>query len=176
MAAEEQRGAALDPLDEDLLEDVDGERVEPGERLVEHEQVGVVDEGQGQLDPLLVAGGQVLDVGVAPVGEVDPLQPAVGGPLGLVPVQPGQPGVVDDVLADPHLRVHPPLGRHVADVAAHGVVDGRAVPGDRAAVEADEAEDGSHRRGLPRAVRPEEAEQLPPADGELTPSSARTEP
>ena len=104
VAAEEQRGAALHPLDQDLLEDVDGEWVEPGERLVEHEQVGVVDEGQGQLDPLLVAGRQVLDVGVAPVGEVDPLQPAVGGPLGLVPVQPGQSGVVDDVLPDPHLR------------------------------------------------------------------------
>ena len=84
-------------------------------------------------------------------------------------VEPGEPGVVDDVVPDPHLRVHAPLGRHVADPPADGVVIGLAVPGDAAAVEADEAEDGSHRRGLPGAVRAEEAEEPPPPDRQADP-------
>ena len=63
--------------------DVDGDRVEPGERLVEDEHVGPEDERGGQLDPLLVAQAERLELGVAPVGEAEAVQPAHAPPRGL---------------------------------------------------------------------------------------------
>ena len=59
---EQHRGAAASFGDEDLRQRVDGDRVEAGERLVEDQDVGLVDEGADQLDALLVAEREVLEV------------------------------------------------------------------------------------------------------------------
>ena len=50
------------------------DRVEPGERLVEDQQIRVVHEGGGELHPLLVAEREP-DVVAAPVGDAEPLDP-----------------------------------------------------------------------------------------------------
>ena len=50
-------------------------RVEPGERLVEHEQVRLVDQCRDQLDALLVAVGQRVHAIARPVGQAEPLEP-----------------------------------------------------------------------------------------------------
>ena len=59
-------GAGL--LDQHLADGVDAGRVEPGQRLVEDEQLGLVDQRGRQLDPLLVAVRERLDLVVGPVG------------------------------------------------------------------------------------------------------------
>ena len=62
---------------QDSAHDVDGHRVEAGERLVEHEDLRVVDERRGELDALLVAQAQLDDLVVAPVGDAEHLGPAL---------------------------------------------------------------------------------------------------
>ena len=55
-------------------EHVDPDRVEPRERLVEHEQVGLVHERGGELHPLLVAERQRLDPVAAALGDPERLE------------------------------------------------------------------------------------------------------
>ena len=50
----------------------------PRERLVEDEQLRVVDERRRELDALLVAVGEVLELGLRPVPEAEALQPRAG--------------------------------------------------------------------------------------------------
>ena len=55
MAGEDDRHAGGGVLGQHAGEHVDADGVEAGERLVEHEQLGVVHERGGELDALLVA-------------------------------------------------------------------------------------------------------------------------
>ena len=56
VAREDDRHAVLARLPlQDVREHVDADGIEPGERLVEHEQFRFVDERGGQLHPLLIA-------------------------------------------------------------------------------------------------------------------------
>ena len=55
VAGEQHRRAGGGDLGEQLGHGAHGDRIETGERLVEHEQVGLVDERGDQLDALLVA-------------------------------------------------------------------------------------------------------------------------
>ena len=63
LVAREHHGDAARPrlVEQHLGEDVDPRRVEPRERFVEHQDVGLVDEGGGELDALLVPERQRLD-------------------------------------------------------------------------------------------------------------------
>ena len=82
VAREDDRHPGVGPLAEHARHHVDGDRVEPGEGLVEDEHVRPEDEGRRQLDPLLVAQAQRLELGVAPVGEAEAVQPAAARPPG----------------------------------------------------------------------------------------------
>ena len=62
-------------LDQHLADGVDPARVEPGQRLVQDEQLRFVDEGGGELHPLLVAVGERLDLVPGAVGDPEPLEP-----------------------------------------------------------------------------------------------------
>ena len=75
LVAGEQHGRAggraiLEHVDDDL----DGERVESGERLVEHEDLGVVHECGGDLRALLVAERELLDRVAGALGESESLK------------------------------------------------------------------------------------------------------
>src|ERR671915_92814 len=75
----EQHGhAAGGVVTEHGAEHVDADRVEPGERLVEHEQRGVVHERGGELDALLVTERELLDAVAGALGQAEALDPAVG--------------------------------------------------------------------------------------------------
>ena len=65
VAREQDRGAVARELAEDRRECLDAERVEPGERLVEHERDRIVHERGGELHALLVAVRQRVQPGVA---------------------------------------------------------------------------------------------------------------
>ena len=65
--------------DEHAAHHVHAGRVEAGERLVEHEHLGVVDERDAELDALLVAERERLDLVAGALGQAEPLDPGVGG-------------------------------------------------------------------------------------------------
>ena len=93
----------------------------------------------------------------------------VGGAGGRGGVQAVQPGEVDELLADPHLRVEAALLGHVADPAADLLVDRAAVPAHLPGVGADQAHRDAHRGRLAGAVGAAEAEHLTGRDGEADP-------
>ena len=146
--------------------DVDRHRVQAGEGLVEDEQVGAADEGGGELDALLVAQGEPLDLVVAAPGDAEALGPLPTGPAGGGGVDAVEPGEVGQLLADPHPGVQAALLGHVADAAADPGVDRCAVPGHRARVGGERAHDDAHGGGLAGAVGPHEADQLVVVQGE----------
>lgn len=82
VGGEEGRYPGLGPLAQDLAHDVDRHRVESGEGLVEDEQLGGADEGGRQLDALLVAPAQLLDIVAASLLDAQTLGPLVAGPTG----------------------------------------------------------------------------------------------
>ena len=79
VAAEEHAAPGPGLIDQHLADGVDAGGVEPRQRLVQHEQLGVVDQRRRQLHPLLVAMRQRLDLGVPAVGDLQPFEPGVGG-------------------------------------------------------------------------------------------------
>ena len=145
---------------------VDGDRIEPGERLVEHEHVRTEDECGGQLDALLVAQAERLEVGVAPVGETEPVQPAERGLPGFRARHAVQLAEVGQLLGHAHLGIEAALLGHVADAAAGLEGQGHAQPAHHAGIRREHAQHDPHRGRLAGAVAPDEAEQLAGADVE----------
>jgi len=80
-----------------------------------------------------------------------------------------QGGEVLDLVAQLHGGVETTFLRHVAEAPARLLADGLAAPADLAGVQGSDAEDGAHRRGLARAVRAEESEDLTGGDVERQP-------
>ena len=166
VAGEEDCRAASRLAPQHLGERVHGDRVEPGERLVEHEQVRLVQERNGELGALLVAVRELVEPGVGAVGETEPLEPPRCRSTCRAVIQPVQTPEVRELLANPHARVEAALLRHVTEAQPFGRPDRLPVPEHLPRIELDESEDRSHRRRLPSAVRAEEAEHPPAADGE----------
>ena len=174
VAREDDGDPRIGPLAQHLRHDVDGDRVEPGERLVEHEHVGPEDEGRGQLDALLVAQAQRLQLGVAPLGEAEALEPAEGRLAGRRVRHAVQLAEVGQLLRHAHLRVQAAFLGHVADAPAGLEGQGRAQPAHRAGVGGEHAQHDAHRGGLAGAVAAHEAEQLAGADLEASRSCTAT--
>ena len=176
VAGEHDRRSPVGLLPQDGGQHVDPHRVEAGEGLVEHQQVGPVDEGRRQLHPLLVAEGQVVDLVPGPVGHAQPLDPLGRGRLGVGRLHPRQPAEELELVGHPHLGIEAPLLGHVADPAAGDVVDGRPVELDVAAVGLGQAEDDAHGGGLARPVAPDQAPHLALRTVKEMPSRATTSP
>ena len=158
VAGEDDRHALGRALGEHAAHHVDAGRVETGERLVEHEHLGVVHERDAELDALLVAERERLHLVAGALGEPEPLDPGVRRRVGVAGREPVQPREVHELVADAHLRVQAALLRHVAEAAARRGVDRPALPEDLARVGLQDAEDDPHRGRLPRPVRADEAE------------------
>ena len=151
---------------QNLGEGVNRDRVEPGERLVKHEQVRFMQERSRELGALLVAVRELLEPRVGAVGEIEALEPPLGGrPRGAI-VQPVEAPEVGELLADTHPRIEAALLGHVTELHPFGRLDGLAVPEHLARVELDETEHCPHRRRLPCPVRAEEAKHPPTLDRE----------
>jgi hypothetical protein len=169
VAGEDDRHPGARPFAQDLAEDVDADGVEAGERLVEHEELGVVDERRAELRPLLVAERQRLRAAVGDVGEPEAVEPPRRRGARRFRAEPVQAGEVHELVGDPHLRVQPALLGHVAEPRAGRGVERPALPAHGVLVGLEHAEDDPHRRGLARAVGPDEAEQLTRTDVEAQP-------
>src|SRR6185295_4434798 len=126
----------------------------------------VVDEGRPELDPLLVAVGERLELRPDPVGEAEAIEPTRRRSFRRAGAEPVLLGEVAELLADLHPRVEAALLRHVAEPKPRLPVDRLAVPVNGAAVGAGQPEDAPHRRRLAGPVRAEEADEPARADGE----------
>ena len=144
---------------------VDRDGVEAGERLVEHQDLGVVDERRGQLHALLVAQRQLEDLVAAPLRDAQHLGPVLHrARVADAASQPVQPRQVDQLVADLHARVQAALLGHVPDAPPDGEVDRPAVPAHLARVGLQHAEHDPHGRRLARPVGADEADDLARAD------------
>ena len=179
LVAGEQHGCArCSDLCEQLAHVGDRDRVEPGERLVEHEQIGFVDECRDQLHALLVAVRQRIETVTCPVGEAEPLEPGVDTPTRLLVRPSAQPAQVDQLVPHPHPRIQAPLLGHVPETRPLRCPDRRSAPPHRARVQLHQPEHRPHRRRLPGAIRAHEPGQPPRSGRERAPVERghRTEP
>ncbi len=145
LVAREQHVASLgDVVEHDLRQELHGAGVEPGERLVEHDQIGPVHHRRRQLHPLGHPTRQVADRVAGTVLETEPGE-QVERPLLCHPlVESVQPCDPHEVVGDTHVAVEPPLLGHVAPrppVLGGGT---SALPLDRAGIRIEHAEDDPH--------------------------------
>ena len=166
VAGEDDPDAGRRPLAEDLRHRRDAERVEAAERLVEDEQLRVVDERRARAGRAAGCRATAPRASPRPVGQPQAVEPARRRRVRRLRRHPVLLGEVAELLADPHPRVEAALLGHVAEAEPRRPVDRLAAPSDRAAVRAGEAEDAAHRRRLAGAVRPEEADEPAGPDGE----------
>ena len=88
VAGEDDADAGRRALADDLGHRRDADRVEARERLVEHEQLRVVDERGGELDALLVAVRQLLELRLRAIAEAHPLEPRAAAAFAALPDMP----------------------------------------------------------------------------------------
>ena len=81
------------------------DRVEARERLVEDQHLGPVDQGRGELDPLLVAERKLLQVVPGPIGHTQRFELRPGRGAGFVGREAVEPGQVHDLVEHAHLGV-----------------------------------------------------------------------
>ena len=145
-------------------------RVEAGRRLVEQEHLRIVDQRVRQAEALLHPARQRLDVGVALVGEVDELEQVADHPAPRRRAEAVAAGEEVEVLPDLHVVVDPERVRHEPEDATYLVgVPGDGPAGDLGLTGRRQQERREHpeRRGLARAVRPDETEDLALGDVEV---------
>ena len=171
--ADHDRDAELgaDPVDQ-RQHRVPAGRVEPVGRLVEQQQVRVVHQRLGQLDPLLHAGRVAADLPVALLVEADVAQRLGGALAGGRPRQPAHPGHVGDELGGGQVGRQAVVLGHVADPGAdlprrRPSGRGRA-PGPGRSVGGEQPEQDLDQGGLAGAVRADQPDDAGlHVDGEL---------
>ena len=138
--------------------------IEAHGRLVEKEDLRLVDQGSGDHQPLLLAPGQLVYLGFGPVGEAHALQQLPGPGQGGGPGNPEVGRVEEQVLDRGELEVRvralgndpdPPLDPD--RIAAHVDAGHRGRAGRRPDPGGQNADCG----GLARAVGPEQPEEFP---------------
>ena len=136
-------------------------RVHAVGRLVEEQQIGIVDERLRQLDALLHAGRVGLDVAVARLAEADVVEDLVRALHRVDRRQPGELAAVGDKRHGVHAGDVRVALRHVADARADRQRRLRHVHvehGHPPLVRLDEAEQRLEHRALAGAVGPEQAD------------------
>ena len=159
MRAEDHAHAGGRALVEDLGHGGDPDGVEAGEGLVEDQELRVVDQRRGELHALLVAVGEVLQLGLGAIREPEPLQPGTAAGACVAPAEPVVLAEVRELLCHSHPGIQAALLGHVAEAQARLRIDGGAVPAHVAAIRGGQAEHAAHRGRLAGPVRAQEADQ-----------------
>ena len=171
---EHDRHAGRGVLGEHAAQHVDADRIQPRERLVEHQQLGLVHERRGELHPLLVAERELLDAVARRARSARAARSSAGRGARGVASTPCSRGEVGELVAarasSGTARAPPACSRSAARAAASTV---GAAPADLARVGGEHAEDDPHRGRLAGPVGADETEHLPRRDGEATHRRAR---
>lgn len=125
-----------------------------------------MDEAGSELDALLVAQGEVVELVVHTLTEAEFLEQLGAALLGSLAVDAVQLGQKDQLLQNLFLAVQAALLGHVADAATGVVVKRSPVQEHLARVGGEHAEGDAHRGGLAGAVGADEAVHLAVVDGE----------
>ena len=118
-----------DQLADHAFEHIGIDRVKAAERLVQEDQLGVVQDGRDQLDLLLVALGELFGEIAAVFGDPEPLEPAVGRRRRLPRGHAAQLAEIHELLVHFDLGIDSPFLRHIAK-ADRIPAKRPAVPGD----------------------------------------------
>ena len=166
VGAEDDGAAPPRELQERLLQHRGVDGVQTAEWLVHEQDIGVVEDARDELDLLLVALAELVGAPVRVLTDPEPRQP--------VPCPSGRLGAGEalqraeehQLVEDAHTGVEPAVLRQISPGGSGDRRSGLAVPGHGALVGVEDVEDDAHRRGLPRAVRSQEAEHLAGLDRE----------
>ena len=163
VGGQDERHALLLEAVEPVPEEMPCLGVEPGGRLVEQQQVGLVDEPPGDDQASLHAPREWLDLVAGALRELDEVEQLPGARPRLRVRQVEVAPVDEQVLLDRELHVQAVLLGHDTEAGAdRGAVRGRiqAEHPQRAVGDRRDAADHAHRARLARAVRPQEPERL----------------
>ena len=176
VAREQHRRARARDLCEEVAHVFDRDRIEPGERFVEHEEVWFVHQRRDQLDPLLVSVRERIEAVAGPVREAEALEPSVDAAARVSVGRSAEPAEVHELLVYAHAGVQAALLGHVAEPRPLRAADGRTAPTNCAGIQLDQPEHRPHRRRLPSAVRPQKAREPTGLGREEQESSAARRP
>ena len=176
MRREQDGGAAVAFGADQRLKPFLVDRIEAGEGLVEHDEIGAMHDGGEQLHLLRHALGQGLDPGSAMGAETVRGEQRVGALTPFGPRQPAQCAHVGDRLARGHRRIEAALLGQVADAVGDLQRVGVAEQAPLAAVGFEDAEEQAQRRSLARAILTEEAEDRTFRHDEIDTVDGRTIP
>ena len=142
-------------------------RVEPGARLIQEQDLGLVHDAERHVEAPSLAAGVGPDPAVGEPGQVEPFQ-HLRDPPGDVRAAPAvQPALQGQVLPSGGQLVGPAQLAHVADAGPDlPGLTADVQPGHRGAAAVDGQQRGQHpqRGGLARPVRPQEPDDLAPGD------------
>ena len=170
MRRQYQRDPALPEAEEPVPDGVASLRVEPGRRLVQQQQVRIVDERARDREPALHSARERLHAVICSLVQLDEFEQLIRALAQLAARQAEVPAVDDDVLADGELLVERLLLRGDTEVGTDlRAVRDRVEPEDaqKPARWRRDAADHPHRRGLPRSVRTQEPECFAALDVEV---------
>ena len=163
VAADDDRLAEGAQLPEQFAELDPGARIEARCRLVEKQDLGVVDERVGEAQPLLHPARQALDVGVSLVAEIDEVEEVADHPPAAIGGDVVAASEEVEILPDLHVVVNAEHVWHEAEDATRLVgVPPHGDAGDfsLARRRRQERRENPKSRGLARPVRSDEAEDL----------------
>src|SRR6266853_5696307 len=149
---------ATPQIEHGVLHDLRVHGIQSRERLVQNQEIRVVEHGRDELHLLLHPLRQLIDAAQAPLAETESLEPCLGLLACPPPVDALHLAEKHEHVEHPHLPVQAALLREIADplrVSAAAV----RLPEDlyHPAVGLQDIHDHADRRGLPGAVRPEQA-------------------
>src|SRR6185295_13712829 len=174
VGGEEHRRPARPALVEDLLEQLNVERIEAGEGLVENHQSRLSDQGGAQLDLLLHSLRERLDLLVDPLPEIDPIQQRPGGLARLARRQTFELAVVRQHIDHPGAPVEAAFLGKVGDRVAGLAIDRVSVEQNLARIRPEDVGNHADEGGLSRAIGSEQGEDLSGLDFERHPIDDRT--
>ena len=131
-----------------LLEQFDVQRVQTAERLVEHQQIRLVQDHAEKLRLLGHPLGKGLDLVVRPVPESHGFEPRPCQRQRLLAPHSLELAEEGEVVDGRHLLIQPPFLGEVSDAGAHGVDVRRSENLGRAGVGTDDVQDDPQRGGL----------------------------
>ena len=167
---EDRHGVLARQFDQEPPEFIARDGVDARCRLVEDQQVRLVDDRHREREPLADAEREVRGETVDVLGQIAAVDQFRDPPLGLRRRQMKQPRMQHQVLPHGELAIQREGLRHVADAAARFMIAGlhRAAENQRlAGARGQQPGQHLHRRGLAAAIRSDEAEDLAFADLEV---------